>query len=79
MASNITSRASRGSGASRVFIHQSREQRLIERTPIDADAHRLVILDGDFDHAPEVVIVMSARADVTRIDPVLGERLRASP
>jgi hypothetical protein len=38
----MTSRASSGA-ALRVLVHQAGEQRLVERAPVDADAHRLVV------------------------------------
>ena len=34
------------------------------------------MLDGDFDHGAEVVVVLAADGDVAGIDAVLGERLR---
>ncbi len=60
-----------------VLVHQPREQLLIERAPVDADAHRLVVLDGNFDHGAEVVVVLLADGDVAGIDAVLGQRRRA--
>jgi hypothetical protein len=35
------------------------------------------MLDGDFDHGAEVVVVLAADGDVAGIDAVLGERLGA--
>ena len=64
-------------GEPRVLVHHAGEQRLIERAPVHADAHRLLILDGDFDHGAEVVVVLAADADVAGIDAVLGQRARA--
>ena len=76
MASIITSRAGSGLGLLAVLVHHAREQRLIERAPVDADAHRLVILDGALDHGAEVVVVLAADRDVAGIDAVLGESAR---
>ena len=77
MASMVTSRASLGSG-SREFSSIMRVSRaLVERAPVHADAHRLLVLDGDFDHGAEVVVVLAADADVAGIDAVLGERAGA--
>ena len=44
-------------GEARVLVHHSGEQSLIERAPVHADAHRLLILDGHFDHGAEVGVV----------------------
>jgi hypothetical protein len=49
----------------------------IKRAPVDADAHRLVVLDGNFNHGAEVVVVLLSDRDVAGIDAVLGQRLRA--
>jgi hypothetical protein len=76
MASSVTSRASFGSAA-RVLVHHAREQRLVERAPVHADAHRLAVLDGHFDHGAEIVVVLLADVDVAGIDAVLGQRARA--
>ena len=46
---------------------------MIERAPVHADANRLLILDGDFDHGAEVGIVLAADAHVAGIDAVLGK------
>ena len=64
-------------GQQRVLVHHAREQRPIERTPVDADAHRAIVLDGHFDHGAEVVVVLLADVDVAGIDAVLGEGPRA--
>ena len=66
-----------GLGAPGVFVHQRRQQRLVERAPVDADAHRPVVFDGHLDHGAEVVVVLLADVDVARIDAVLGERAGA--
>ena len=61
----------------RVRVHQARQQLLVERTPVDADAHGLVILDGNFDHGAKVVVILLADGDVAGIDAVFGQRPRA--
>src|ERR1035437_3109416 len=61
----------------RILVHHPREQRRIERAPVDADAHRLPVLDGHFDHGAEVVIGLASDIGVARIDAVLGQRARA--
>ena len=59
-----------------VLVHHAREQGLIERAPVDADADRLLVLDGALDHGAEVVVVLAADGDVAGIDAVLGESAR---
>ena len=49
---------------------------MIERAPVDADAHRLLILDGALDHGAEVVVVLAADRNIAGIDAVLGQRAR---
>ena len=73
MASIMTSRAGRGVGGAVVLVHHLGEQRLVERAPVDADADGLLVLDGDFDHGAEVVVVLAADGDVAGVDAVLGE------
>src|SRR5208283_3013402 len=60
-----------------ILVHQPRQERLIERAPVHADAYRLVVLDGDFDHGAEVVVVLLADRTVAGVDAVLGQRPRA--
>src|SRR5205823_1919852 len=59
-------------GQARVLVHHAREQCLIERSPVDADANWLLIFDCDFDHGAEIGIVFSAYADISWIDSILG-------
>ena len=54
IASRVTARASFGFGERRVLVHQLGQQFLVERTPIGADAHRLVVLDRDLDDVGEL-------------------------
>ena len=61
----------------RIFVHHAREQRTIERAPVDADAHRAIVLNGHFDHGTEVVVVFFADIDVAGINTVLGKRAGA--
>ncbi len=60
-----------------VLVHHAREERLIERTPVDADADRLLILDGALDHDAEVRIVFASDGNIAGIDAVLGESARS--
>ena len=73
IASMVTSRASRGCRPARVGVHHLGEQALVERAPVDADPHRLVVGQRDLDDRAEVLVGALA-ADVAGIDPVLGQR-----
>ena len=77
MASRVTARASRGFGESRVLVHQLGEQLLVERAPIGADAHRLVVLVGDLDDVGELGVALVLEADIAGIDAVFVERFGA--
>ena len=77
MASRVTARASRGFGRSDVLVHQLGEQFLIERTPVGADADRLVVLVGDLDDVGELRVALVLEADIAGIDAVFVERLGA--
>ena len=61
----------------RVIVHHARQQLLIKAAPVDADAHRLVVLRGGFDHQRELAVVLVALAHIAGVDAVLAERLRA--
>jgi hypothetical protein len=63
-------------GAMRVLVHHLRQQILIERTPIHADADRLVVVDRDLDDRSKILISALA-ADIAGIDPVFGQCSRA--
>ena len=45
-----------GLGARGIFVHQPGQQGLIETAPVDADANRLVMHRGHFDHLSEVTV-----------------------
>jgi hypothetical protein len=75
-ASYITCCAVHGSRA-RVFVHDARQQRLVQAAPVDADAHRLVVARRHFDHLRKLRIALGALAHVARVDAVLGQRLGA--
>ena len=64
-------------GGARVFVHHAREQRLVERAPVDADAHRLVVFERGFDHDVEIVVGLAADVDVAGVDAILGQRAGA--
>ncbi len=61
-----------------VLVHQVRQQFLIERAPVGADAHRLVVLDRHLDDGGELAVLLVLEADVAGIDAVLVERLGAA-
>ena len=77
IASRVTARASIGFARLGVLVHQVREQLLIERAPVGADAHRLVVLDRHLDDGGELPVLLVLEADVAGIDAVLVERLGA--
>ena len=59
-----------------VLVHHLREEILVERAPVHADAHGLVVIDGNLDDRTKVLIPPLA-AHVPRVDAVLGKRTRA--
>ncbi len=54
-----------------------REQFLVERAPVGADAHRLVVFDRELDDGGELAVALFLEADIAGIDAVLVERLGA--
>src|SRR5205823_1067011 len=56
-----------------ILIHQSCDKRLIERSPVDADAYRLVVFERNIDDRVKVVVMLATHADVARIDAVFIE------
>ncbi len=50
---------------------------LVERAPVHADAHWLLILHRHFDHSAEIRVASASNAGVSGIDAVLGEIARA--
>ena len=62
----------------RILIHQPREQLLVERAPVGADAHRLIVLERHLDDGGELLVLLVLEADIAGIDAVLVERLRAA-
>ena len=61
----------------RILVHHAGQQRLVERSPVHADAHRLFILHRDFDHGAEIGVARTSNAGVAGIDAVLGQIARA--
>ena len=61
----------------RILVHQVREQFLIERAPIDPNAHRLAVLGRGLDDGRELAIALVLEADIAGIDAVLVERFGA--
>src|SRR6185369_5770846 len=60
-----------------VLVHHVCEKSLVERSPVHADANRLLVLDGALDHGAEVVVVFASDGNVSGIDPVLCQGLGA--
>ena len=60
-----------------VLLHLAHHQLLIERAAIDADAHRLAVVHGDFADRCELLVAPRSRAHVAGIDAVLVQRPRA--
>src|SRR6185369_14250919 len=65
-----------GLGPGAVFVHQLREQFLVEAAPVHADAHGFAPAHCRFDHLAELLVVLVALAHVAGVDAVLGQRLR---
>jgi hypothetical protein len=49
------------------------EEFLIERTPVDADAHGLAVLDRHFDDGGKLFVSLILETNVAGIDAILGE------
>ena len=64
-------------GQLRVLVHEAGEEILVEAAPVHADAHRLVVPDGDVDDGRELPVALVLEADIAGIDAVFGESLRA--
>ncbi len=58
-----------------VFVQQPGQNRLIEAAPVDADAYRLVIAAGKFDHLSKLRIALRAAPDIAGIDAVFTQCL----
>ena len=55
----------------------ARQQLLVERAPVGADAHRLAVADRGLDDLAELPVALVLEADVAGVDAVLVERLGA--
>ncbi|ENN84185.1 hypothetical protein RHSP_77665 [Rhizobium freirei PRF 81] len=60
-----------------VLVHQRGQEILIERTPVDADAHRLVVADRHLDNFGELLVLLVLEADIAGIDAVFRQRFGA--
>ncbi len=60
-----------------ILLHFLHDELLIERAAVDADAHGLAIVDGDFADGGELFVATRAFADIAGIDAVFVERLGA--
>ena len=61
----------------RVLVQLARQQLLVQRAPVDADAHRLVVAAGELDHLRELLVAPIAATHIAGIDAVLGQGLGA--
>ena len=73
MASRVTARASSGRAATRVLVHQMRQELLVEGAPVGADAHRLAVADGGLDDGAKLAVLLVLEADIAGIDAVFVE------
>ena len=64
-------------GQLRVLVHEAGEQILVEAPPVHADAHRLVVPDGDVDDGGELPVALVLEADIAGVDAVFGESFSA--
>jgi hypothetical protein len=60
-----------------ILVHQPGQELLVERAPIGADAHRLIVFERHLDDGGELLILLVLEADIAGIDAVLVERLGA--
>jgi hypothetical protein len=60
----------------RVRLHVREHELLIQRSAVDADAHRFAVIARDLTDRRELLVAPASRADVARIDAVLVERPR---
>ena len=58
-----------------VLLHLRHDQLLVEGAAVDADAHRLAVIDRDLADGRELLVAPLAGADVAGIDAVLVERV----
>ena len=65
-------------GKRRIAVHHRRQQGLVERTPIDADADGPVEAQGRLDHQREIAVLLLLEADIAGIDPIFRQCLGAS-
>src|SRR6185295_15100835 len=56
-----------------VLLHLRDDKLLVERAAVDADPHRLAVVDGDLADRRELLVAAAAGADVAGIDAVLVE------
>ena len=55
-----------------------RKHFLIERAPVGANAHGLVMFDRQFDNGAELLVLLFLETDISGIDAIFGEGFRAS-
>src|SRR5690606_34786024 len=62
--------------APRVFVHEARQQILIEAAPVHADADGFAVPACGLDHFRELRVALAAATHIPRADAVFGQRLR---
>ena len=60
-----------------IFVHQVGDEFLVERAPINSNADGLAIFNCDLNDTRKILIAAVPFADITWIDPVFREGLRA--
>jgi hypothetical protein len=60
-----------------VFIHKPGLERLVQGSPVHADAHGLSILPCHIDHLFEILVVSPPGTDIARIDAVFSQQAGA--
>ena len=66
-----------GRGRGGVLVHQARQQLLVEAAPVDADAHRLGVLQRQLDDGRILPVALGLEADVAGVDAPLVQRFGA--
>ncbi len=58
-----------------VLVHQPGGEVLVERAPVDADAHRPLVAQRRLDHRLELAVALVPESDIARVDAELGQGL----
>ncbi len=57
-----------------ILVHHSGDESLIQRSPIHANANRLIVFERYLDDGPEVIVMLPAHPDVAGINTIFVER-----